>query len=103
TSIALPHADGRYPTLHSVAVSPKGEVWVADRQDRVIKVFDTNLKPLRDMQEPKLVSGLFFDAKGQAWMSAGMEGRVMKLADDGKVLGYLGEPGRSPDRDDPGI
>jgi sugar lactone lactonase YvrE len=102
-SRALPHANGTYPTLHSVIVTPKGEVWAADRQDRVIKVFDTSLNPLREMPETKLVSGLFVDAKGQVWMSAGMDGRIMKLADDGKVLGWIGEPGRSQDPDAPGI
>jgi sugar lactone lactonase YvrE len=96
-SRALPHPDGTYPTIHSVIVTPKGEVWVADRQLRTIKVFDTALNPLREMIEPRLVSGLFVDAKGQVWMSAGMDGRVMKLADDGKLLGWLGEPGHSHD------
>ena len=103
TSRALAHEDGTYPTNHSVIVTPKGEVWVADRQRRIIKVFDTSFNPLREMQEPKLVSGLFMDAKGQAWMSAGMDGRIMKIADDGKVLGWIGEPGRSPDPTTPGI
>jgi sugar lactone lactonase YvrE len=102
-SRALPHPDGSYPTLHSVIVTPKGEVWVADRQERIIKVFDTNLNLLREMPETKLVSGLFVDAKGHVWMSAGMDGRIMKLSDDGKVLGWIGEPGHSPDSDSPQI
>ena len=103
SSRALPHADGTYPTNHTVIVTPKGEIWASDRQQQTIKVFDMNLNPLREIKEPRLVSGLFVDAKGQVWMSAGMDGRIFKLADDGKVLGYLGEPGRSPDPDAPGI
>lgn len=103
TSRALPHANGTYPTLHSIIITPKGEVWAADRQERMIKVFDTNLNPIREMQETKLVSGLFVDAKGQVWMSGGMDGRILKLADDGKVLGWIGAPGRNTDANDPGI
>ena len=103
TSRALPHANGTYPTLHSIIITPKGEVWAADRQERMIKVFDTDLNPIREMQETKLVSGLFVDAKGVVWMSAGMDGRIMKLDNDGKVLGWLGEPGRSTDPNAPGL
>ncbi len=103
TSRSLAHEDGTWPTIHAVTVTPKGEVWVSDRQRQLIKVFDTNLNPIREMHEPRLVSGLFADAKGVVWMSAGMDGRIFKLADDGKVLGWLGEPGRSKEPTNPGI
>ena len=93
-SLALPHPDGTYPTDHSVIVTQKGEVWVADRQILTIKVFDTDLKPLREIKEPYLVSGLFQDAKGTIWMTAGMDGHLMKLDADGKIVGWLGETGR---------
>ncbi len=65
SSRALPHADGTYPTIHSVIVTPKGELWVTDRQMGKILVLDTNLSPLREIQQPNLTSGLFVDAKGQ--------------------------------------
>ncbi len=54
TSRALPHADGTYPTIHGVIVTPKGELWVTDRQVRKILVLDTNLSPLREIQHPDL-------------------------------------------------
>ena len=100
-SRSLAHADGTYPTIHTVAITPKGDIWVSDRQEQTIIVLDSNLNVLRQMKEPKLVSGLFSDAKGQMWMSAGMDGRILKLADDGKVEGWLGEPGRSDDFSSP--
>ena len=97
TSRALPHEDGTYPNIHSVIFTPKHEVWVADRQRNTIKVFDTNLKPLRDIQEPSLVSGLFVDAKGKIWMSSGLDGMIMTLDGDGKITGWIGEMGRTSD------
>ena len=97
TSRALPHEDGTYPTIHTVIVTPKGEVWVSDRQRNTIKVFDTDLRPLRDIKEPNLISGLFVDAKGQIWMSAGMDGMIMSLDGDGKITGWIGKMGRTSD------
>lgn len=94
TSRALPHADGTYPTIHSVIVTPKGEVWVTDRQLNKIMVFDTNLNPIKEIVEPNLTSGLFVDAKGHIWMSAGMDGMIMSLDPNGKILGWIGKAGR---------
>ena len=97
TSRALPHADGTYPTIHGVIVTPKGELWVTDRQVRKILVLDTNLSPLREIQHPILTSGLFVDAKGHFWMSSGMDGMIMSLDDNGKITGWLGKGGRDAD------
>jgi sugar lactone lactonase YvrE len=97
TSRALPHADGTYPTIHGVIVTPKGELWVTDRQLGKILVLDTNLSPLREIQEPNLTSGLFVDAKGQFWMSSGMDGMIMSLDENGKITGWLGKVGRDTD------
>jgi DNA-binding beta-propeller fold protein YncE len=97
TSRALPHADGTYPTIHSVIFTPKGELWVTDRQLGKIMVFDTNLNPIREMSEPNLTSGLFVDAKGHYWMSSGMDGMIMSLDENGKITGWIGKGGRSQD------
>jgi len=97
SSRALPHADGTYPTIHSVIFTPKGELWVSDRQRNKIMVFDTNLNPIREIQEPNLTSGLLVDAKGNFWMSAGMDGMIMSLNADGKITGWIGKSGRDAD------
>ena len=97
TSRALPHADGTYPTIHTVIVTPKGEVWLSDRQLHKIIVLDQSLQPLREIQEPALVSGLTVDAKGQIWLSAGMDGMIMKLDENGAVQGWIGKAGRTTD------
>jgi DNA-binding beta-propeller fold protein YncE len=87
----------RYPFIHSVVITPKGEVWVTDRQaDRII-VLDRDLKRLREIQEPMLTSGLFVDAKGAIWLSGGMDGMIAKLDGDGKIVGWFGKAGHSPD------
>ena len=94
SSLALPHADGTYGTIHSAIVTTKGELWVTDRQLGKIIVLDTNLKRLREISQPNLTSGLFMDAKGTIWLSSGMDGLIFQLDAVGKMIGYHGNPGR---------
>jgi DNA-binding beta-propeller fold protein YncE len=101
-STALPHgADERYPFIHTVVVTKTGEVWVGDRSANKIIVLDRSLKRVREIQQPILVSGLFVDAAGVVWMSAGMDGMIAKLDDSGKIVGWLGKGGRTTDPDSP--
>jgi hypothetical protein len=94
-SRALPHADGTYPTIHTVVVTKKNEVWLSDRQLNKIIVLDRELNPLREIQQPVLVSGLFVASNGVIWMSSGMDGMIFKLDDDGKIIGQFGKAGRN--------
>jgi DNA-binding beta-propeller fold protein YncE len=100
TSRSLAHADGSLPTIHGVMYTQKGELWVTDRQLNKILVMDTTLKPIREIQMAYLTSGLFQDAKGGIWMSAGMNSMVMSLDENGKITGWAGKGGQ-PTPEDP--
>ncbi|MGE0405639.1 MAG: hypothetical protein AB7O65_05000 [Candidatus Korobacteraceae bacterium] len=93
-SASLARPDGLYPTIHSVVVSPKGEVWVGDRASEKIVVFDKDLKNRREIQLQNLTCGFFVDSKDQLWISTGRNGMVFKMDWDGKVLGWFGKHGR---------
>ena len=101
-SASLAHANGERPTIHTVLVSPKGEVWVGDRASQIIAVYDKDLKNRHDIQMHNLACGLYEDAKGQLWMSTGRDGMVLKLDWNGKVLGWVGKHGTNPDSNDAG-
>jgi hypothetical protein len=101
-SVNLAHPDGLLPVIHTVMVTPKGEVWVGDRASEKILVFDTSLKKLREIQEQNLTAGFYVDAKNQIWMSTGRSGMVLKLDPDGKVLGWYGKHGDNTDSNDIG-
>jgi hypothetical protein len=96
-SYAITHDDGSFGTIHSVVVTPKGEVYVTDRQQMKIVVLDKDLKFTRVIQMPYLTCGLFVDAKGDLWMSAGGNGLIMKIDYDGRILGWIGESGSNTD------
>lgn len=114
---------GQFDTPHGIAVSPKDEIFVADRGNRRIQVFDPDGKYLRefivdvpvDVKRGKVTYGTPTpDAKtgSQApgapdalCMTPGPNpvlfigdlypSRIYKVALDGKVLGVYGGPGRN--------
>ena len=116
---------GQLNTPHSIAVDATGKVYVADRGNRRIQVFDGDGKFLRQIvidvpvdpnarpaigKKPDLpIAGNQAMAPGAPWTvcitpppnqvlysSDGFPGRIYKLSLDGKVLGVLGESGKQP-------
>jgi DNA-binding beta-propeller fold protein YncE len=114
---------GQFNTPHSIAVDAQNNVYVADRGNRRIQVFDGDGKFLRQIvidvpfdpearpsigNKPKLpIVGNQAMAPGAPWAicitpppnqvlysSDGYPGRIYKLNLDGKVLGVLGESGK---------
>ena len=114
---------GQFSTPHSIAVDAEDHVYVADRGNRRIQVFDREGKFLRQItidvafdpsarpaigNKPVLpIRGAQTMAPGSPWaicitpaphevlyVSDAYPGRIYKLALDGKVLGVLGESGK---------
>jgi len=111
---------GQFDTPHSLAVDAGGNVYVADRGNRRIQVFDGEGKFLRQITidvpvDPdarpaignKRVPTTGSRAPGAPWAicitpapnqvlfsSDGFPGRIYKLSLDGKVLGVLGKSGK---------
>jgi len=112
---------GQLNTPHSIAADAQGNIYVADRGNRRIQVFDTDGKLLRQIhidvpfspdaqpaignKPPANVTGTM--APGAPWAvcitpgstqylysSDAYPGRVYKLTLDGKVVGVLGEAGK---------
>jgi streptogramin lyase len=120
---SLGNGPGQFDTPHGVAVSPKDEIFVADRGNRRIQVLDTNGKFLReftidvpvDTKRGKIVYGgenpngktgsLAPGAPDALCMTPGPNpvlfvgdlypSRIYKVSLEGKVLGVYGQPGRN--------
>ena len=112
----------KFSTPHSIATDLQGHVYVADRGNRRIQVFDGDGRFLRQMtidipappdarpaigNMPTATTGAM--APGAPWaicitpgpkqvlyVSDAFPGRIYKLTLDGKVLGMLGKSGKQP-------
>jgi streptogramin lyase len=113
---------GQFNTPHSIASDNQNHIYVADRFNRRIQVFDTEGKFLRAMTidvpfdpatkavignplDPNATSGTF--SPGAPWAlcippgphqvlyaADAYPGRIYKMTLDGKILGTIGGPGR---------
>ena len=116
---------GQFMTPHSIAVDAEDRIYVADRGNRRIQIFDVKGKFLRQITidvpfdpdaKPAIgnkptspITGNQAQAPGAPWAicitppphqilysSDGYPGRIYKLTLDGEVLGVLGESGKQP-------
>jgi outer membrane protein assembly factor BamB len=113
---------GQFSTPHSIAADAQNNIYVADRGNRRIQVFDTDGKFLRQFtidvpaptdarpaigNKPTATTGTM--SPGAPWAicitpgpnqflysSDAFPGRIYKLMLDGKVLGVLGRSGKQP-------
>ncbi len=115
TSFGSPgKGDGQFNTVHNIAADAKGAIYVADRGNRRIQVFDSDGKLLRIMtidippapdaqpaigNKPDLTNYLQNGGTmtpGAPWTLCitPPPNRIYKLSLDGKVLGMLGRSGK---------
>ena len=112
---------GQFNILHTIASDAKGNIYVGDRTNRRIQVFDPTGKLLRVLtidvpytKEPNVLYGAMprpganpLAASGAPWAicitpgptqylysADAVPGRIYKLTLDGKVLGVMGEAGK---------
>jgi DNA-binding beta-propeller fold protein YncE len=82
--------DGQFDLVHDVVPDNKGRVFVADRLNERIQVFDQNGKFLTKWTGLGSPWGLAFAAKEDAlYMCDGKNNRIVKLNLDGQLLGVL--------------
>ncbi len=88
--------DGEFNLVHDVAVDTQGRVYVADRNNERIQVFDADGKFLAKWTNIGAPWGLCFSAKENAiYMCDGKYCRIIKLSLEGEVLGTLSAYGKA--------
>ncbi len=91
--------DGEFQIVHDVVVDAKGRVYVADRENRRVQVFDADGKFITKWTDAGSPWGLHYAARENAiYMCDGYNNRIVKLNTEGQVLGVLGSHGKSPGR-----
>ena len=90
-------APGQFRVPHSIVMNAAGLLFVADRSNERIQVFDRNGKYLRESRHPGTPCGLCMCRDQQhMFLAHGHAGKIMKLDLNGRVLGISGGQGQGP-------
>jgi sugar lactone lactonase YvrE len=81
--------EGEFDLPHTIAVDRQGLVYVGDRQNYRIQIFDPDGKFLKQWTHLGSPWGLFLAKDNTLYMSDGWNNRVLKLNLNGEVLGGI--------------
>ena len=90
---------GQFNVPHSIVADAKGTLYIADRSNQRIQVFDGDGRFLSEQKHPGTPCGLCLMKSGKHLMMAhGHAGKIIKLDLNGNVLGATGGQGKGPNR-----
>jgi DNA-binding beta-propeller fold protein YncE len=87
---------GQFNTPHSIVIDKNANLYVADRQNNRVQVFDTDGTFKKEWKLDGLTWSLCITPPPSQVIFVGSVGRVYKMGLDGKVLGSFGKLGRLP-------
>ena len=88
--------EGEFDLPHAVAVDQQGRVYVGDRENYRVQIFDADGNFLTQWKHVGSPWGLEMGPDGTLFMADGHNDRILKVSLDGKVLGAFGQNGRMP-------
>ena len=90
---------GQFNVPHSIVADARGNLYIADRSNQRIQVFDGDGRFLSEQKHPGTPCGLALMKDGKHMMMAhGHAGKIIKLDLAGRVLGATGGQGKGPNR-----
>ena len=84
---------GQFDVAHGIAVDAKGLLWVADRENQRIQIFDQDGNFVRQLKYAGLPCSLQIGAQ-YIYMVNGFAGQILRLDLNGTVLAATGKPGK---------
>jgi sugar lactone lactonase YvrE len=83
---------GKFDVAHGIAIDAKGLLWVTDRENQRIQIFDQDGKYIREVKYAGLPCSLDIGSQ-YIYMVNGFAGQVLRLDLNGKVLAATGKAG----------
>ena len=90
-------APGEFQVAHSIVIDDAGDLWVMDRENSRIQIFDQEGNYQRELTYAGLPCSIYF-AGDYIWMVNGFTGQLLQLDKSGNVLAATGSPGDEPDQ-----
>ena len=84
---------GKFEVAHGIAIDAKGLLWVTDRENQRIQIFDQDGTFVREIKYAGLPCGLDIGVQN-IYMVNGFTGQLLKLDLNGNVLAATGKPGK---------
>jgi len=85
---------GEFDLPHSLVFDAKGLLYIADRNNARIQVFDADGKYIGESKHPGTPCGLFMTVDQTIWLAHGHTGQIMTLDLNGNVLGVMTSAGQ---------
>ena len=83
---------GQFTEAHGIAIDTKGQLWVTDRENQRIQIFDQDGNYISEHKYKGLPSSLIIGDK-YIWVANGFAGQLLQLDLNGKVLASIGKTG----------
>ena len=84
---------GKFDVAHGLAFDAKGQLWVTDRENQRIQIFNTDGKFIKELKYAGLPCSIDIGSQN-IYMVNGFAGQVLKLDPEGKVLAATGKAGK---------
>jgi DNA-binding beta-propeller fold protein YncE len=84
---------GKFTVAHGIAIDAKGLLWVTDRENQRIQIFDQDGKFVRELKYAGLPCGVAIGDQ-YIYMVNGFAGQLLRLDLNGNVLSAVGKSGK---------
>jgi sugar lactone lactonase YvrE len=86
---------GQFQVAHGIDIDANGRLWVADRENQRVQVFEQDGELVREIKYRGLPCDVVI-GREYIYMVNGFAGQVLRLDLNGNVLAALGKPGDGP-------
>lgn len=84
---------GEFAVAHSIEIDEDDNIYVADRENFRVQIFDTGGNYVDEWRFNAMACGIHQHVDGHMYLTTGFDGEFAKLDLDGSVIGSLGRPG----------